>query len=70
MNKYSASRTIIQHAVIEAESVEDARRQVAEDSEAVAWEDTSNRFMVFENLDKEYQDKQLRDSGPPSHFQQ
>ena len=50
MNKYSASRTIIQHGVIEAESVEDARRLVAEDSEAVAWVDTSNRFMVFDNL--------------------
>jgi len=58
MNKYSASRTIIQHAVIEAESVEDARRMVTEDSEAVSWEDTSNRFMVFENLDQE-------DSGEP-----
>ena len=52
MNKYSASRTIIQHGVVEAESVEDARRLVAEDSEAIAWEDTSNRFMVFENLNE------------------
>ena len=63
MNKYSASRTIIQHAVIEAESVEDAREKASIDtrrrslglSEEVDWIDTSNRFMVFENLgeDKE-----------------
>jgi hypothetical protein len=63
MKKYSASRTIIQHAVIEAESVEEAREKAAIDtrrrslglSEEVDWIDTSNRFMVFENLgeDKE-----------------
>ena len=63
MKKYSASRTIIQHAVIEAESVEDAREKASIDtrrrslglSEEVDWIDTSNRFMVFENLgeDKE-----------------
>jgi hypothetical protein len=63
MKKYSASRTIIQHAVIEAESVEEARGKAAIDAKfrrlglsgEVDWIDTSNRFMVFENLgeDKE-----------------
>jgi hypothetical protein len=56
--RYSASRTIIQHAVIEAESVEDARAKAAIDAErrrtgqkeGIDWEDTSNRFMVFENF--------------------
>jgi hypothetical protein len=52
MKKFNATRTIIQVATIEAESVEDARAQVQADSEAVSWRDTSNRFMVFENLSK------------------
>lgn len=61
MKKYSASRTIIQHAVIEAESVEDARTKAAIDnrrrslglSGEIDWIDTSNRFMVFENLSED-----------------
>lgn len=53
MKKFNASRTIIQVATIEAESVKDARAMVQADSEAVAWRDTSNRFMVFENLEEE-----------------
>jgi hypothetical protein len=52
MKKYNATRTIIQVATIEAESVEDARHQVQADSEAISWRDTANRFMVFENLEE------------------
>lgn len=52
MKKFNATRTIIQVATIEAESVEEARQMCQADSEAVAWRDTSNRFMVFDNLEE------------------
>lgn len=49
MKKYNATRTIIQVAEIEAESVEAARAMIEADSEAVSWEDTANHFMVIDN---------------------
>lgn len=53
MKTFKATRTIIQVADIEAESREEAKAMIQADSEAVAWRDTSNRFMVFENLEEE-----------------
>lgn len=49
MRKFNATRTIIQCATIEAESADAAREMIQADSEAIPWEDTSNRFMVFDN---------------------
>jgi hypothetical protein len=51
VKKFNATRTIIQVATIEAESVEEARHMAQADSEAIAWRDTANRFMVFENVE-------------------
>lgn len=48
---FKATRTIIQVAEIEAESRQEASAMIEADSEAVGWEDTSNRFMVFDNLE-------------------
>lgn len=52
MKKFNATRTIIQVATIEAESLQEAGDMAQGDSEAVAWRDTSNRFMVFDNLEE------------------